>query len=314
MAKVSVIIPVFNVEKTIERCAKSLFEQTLDDIEYIFIDDCTQDNSIVVLKEVLSLYPHRQAQTKIITMPVNSGQAAVRKVGMESASGEYVIHCDTDDWVDVNMYLLMYKKAKMENLDIVWCDYYRTDTVNDLYVSDYTQPRLMQGPLWNKLVRRSLYKDNYFLYPTANKAEDSALMTLISYYAKSRGHIAQPLYYYYVNEDSICGQVSEKACLKKLDEEIQNTEFKISFLVRCNEVLNYPHDVILWKLACRNSLLPILSSKKYMQLWISTYKEVNHQVFFDKEFSFLFKVKFLLKWLLLNLGINPIKYNKFMIT
>ena len=107
MPKVSVIIPVYGVEKYIERCARSLFEQTLDDIEYLFIDDCTPDRSVEILKQVLDEYPHRKNQVIIHRMEKNSGQAAVRKWGMLNVAGEYVIHCDSDDWVDIYMYEAM---------------------------------------------------------------------------------------------------------------------------------------------------------------------------------------------------------------
>ena len=81
MPKVSVIVPVYGVEKYMERCARSLFEQTLDDIEYLFIDDCTPDRSIEILQQVLEEYPHRKPQVTIHRMEQNSGQAAVRKWG-----------------------------------------------------------------------------------------------------------------------------------------------------------------------------------------------------------------------------------------
>ena len=103
MPKVSVIVPIYKVEPFIERCARSLFEQTLDDIEYIFVNDCTPDKSMEVLSRVLEDYPGRKEQVRIITMPVNSGLPKVRRAGLEVASGDYIIHCDSDDWVDRTM-------------------------------------------------------------------------------------------------------------------------------------------------------------------------------------------------------------------
>ena len=135
MPKISVIVPVYNVEKYIERCARSLFEQTLEDIEYLFIDDCTQDRSIDILLQVLEEYPNRKQQVLIHHMARNSGQAIVRKWGMMNASGEYVIHCDSDDWVDNELYYLMYDKAISEQLDVVICDCNRTDGVSRRIVS-----------------------------------------------------------------------------------------------------------------------------------------------------------------------------------
>lgn len=86
MPKVSIIVPVYGVEKYIERCCRSLFEQTLDDIEYLFIDDCSPDRSIEILKKVLDEYPHRKNQVHIHRMGKNSGQAAVRKWGMRGSA------------------------------------------------------------------------------------------------------------------------------------------------------------------------------------------------------------------------------------
>ena len=121
MPKVSVIIPVYNVEKYIERCSENLFSQTLDDIEFIFIDDCTPDRSIEILKSVLERFPNRKETVKILKMPKNSRQAAVRKYGMELATGDYIIHCDSDDWVDVDLYEKMYTEAVRSDADVVIC-------------------------------------------------------------------------------------------------------------------------------------------------------------------------------------------------
>ena len=80
MIKVSVIIPVYNVEKYIEHCARSLMEQTLMDIEYIFVDDCTPDHSMEILQRVLTDYPERLENIRIIHHTQNSGSAAVRNM------------------------------------------------------------------------------------------------------------------------------------------------------------------------------------------------------------------------------------------
>lgn len=124
MIKVSVIIPVYNVEKYIEHCARSLMEQTLMDIEYIFVDDCTPDHSMEILQRVLTDYPERLENIRIIHHTQNSGSAAVRNTGLQIAQGEYIIHCDSDDWVEPDMYKAMYAKAKETDADIVVTDYY----------------------------------------------------------------------------------------------------------------------------------------------------------------------------------------------
>ena len=123
-AKVSVCIPVYGVEKYIERCARSLFEQTMKDgIEFIFVNDCTKDKSIEILEQVLGEYPERKEQVKIIHHEKNKGLVAARKTGLAHATGDYIIHCDSDDWVDLNLYETMYNKAVEVNADVVCCPF-----------------------------------------------------------------------------------------------------------------------------------------------------------------------------------------------
>ena len=94
---VSVVIPVYEAEAFIERCCRSLFEQTLDEMEFIFVSDGSKDKSIALIKEVLNDYPNRQTQTKIIDRKENRGVSYTRQEGLSHATGEYVIHCDSDD-------------------------------------------------------------------------------------------------------------------------------------------------------------------------------------------------------------------------
>ncbi|MBR7103707.1 MAG: glycosyltransferase family 2 protein [Lentisphaeria bacterium] len=123
MPKVSVVIPVYNVEKYIERCVRSLFEQTLDSVEYIFVDDGSPDNSISVMEKVLADYPHRKEQVKIIRHEVNQGVGFARNHGVAASTGDYVIHCDADDWLDLELYEAMYKKAAETCADMVHCGF-----------------------------------------------------------------------------------------------------------------------------------------------------------------------------------------------
>ena len=122
MPKVSVVIPVYRVEAYMERCAVSLFSQTLEDMEFIFVDDGSPDRSMDILREVLQRYPDRIPQTRLEAMPVHSGLAAVRKKGLLTASGDFVITCDSDDYVDPDMYGELYRSAILQEADLVQCD------------------------------------------------------------------------------------------------------------------------------------------------------------------------------------------------
>lgn len=242
MPKVSIIIPVYGVEKYIERCARSLFEQTLDDIEYLFIDDCTPDKSVEILKRVLEEYPQRKSQVVIHRMEQNTGQAKVREWGMRNARGEYVIHCDSDDWVDVHMYEEMYNKAIEEDADVVVCDFCSTDCENEQYskgliskerenvIVDVLLWRIA-GCLWNKLVRRKEYTDHDLNYPTHNMGEDAALIVQILWNVKRVSYLPKPLYYYYTNPTSITKDVTDDRIRQRFLQAIANVEIIEQFLV-----------------------------------------------------------------------------------
>ena len=232
MPKVSVIIPVYNVEQYIGRCARSLFGQTLDDIEYIFVNDCTPDKSMEVLARVLEDYPSRKEQVKIIDMPVNSGQAKVRKAGVEAAAGDYVIHCDSDDWVDRTIYEKMWKNAVGGNHDMVLCGFYRSDGTGTNLVEEKIKLKededlckaLMSEKVecftWNKLVKREMY-DFIDAFPKDNMFEDVAISIPLAFHCRSFGLVDEPLYYYYSNPDGLCRQAATIGKVRQIERNIQ---------------------------------------------------------------------------------------------
>lgn len=213
MAKVSVIIPIYNVAPYIERCARSLFEQSLNSIEYIFIDDCTPDDSVTILQSIIDTYQIRlEAEEKTVTivkMPTNSGLTAVRRQGIELASGDYVIHCDSDDWVDTTLYEEMYNEAIRSRADVVVCP------ICDEYIDHNcrrkqedlpaTCPQVIENWYknsvgmfcWNKLVRRSIYTDNDIQpFYGINMWEDNGLMLRVFYYANGLSQTHNSVYHY----------------------------------------------------------------------------------------------------------------------
>lgn len=293
-AKVSVIIPIYKVEKFIERCAISLFEQTLSDMEYIFVDDCTTDNSINILKEVIKKYPDRSSQVKIVRHEKNLGLPSARKTGMSYVHGEFIAHCDSDDWVEKEMYETLYKAAVNNNADFVWCDYFRSDGKHRTVVSQKLQPKLMQGPVWNKLVKKELYINNNIYFPTANKGEDGVLITQLSYFSNKKYYIAQALYNYYINSSSICGVVTPEACTIKLKQEVENVYIKEKFLTEHDCVNEYKSLLLRWKILSRKNLFPLLSDYKYYEIWKSTFPEADKPYLLSKEIDIRLKLGYLL--------------------
>ena len=120
MPKISIIVPVYNVEEYIGTCLKSLVEQTLEDIEIICINDGSTDNSI----RIIQYFMQNDFRIKLINTS-NNGQGIARNIGIQNAKGEYIAFVDPDDWVDNDMYLKMYNQAQLLNSDIVICNYIR---------------------------------------------------------------------------------------------------------------------------------------------------------------------------------------------
>lgn len=220
--KVSVIIPIYNVEKFISRCVISLMEQALTDVEYIFVDDATPDNSIKVLQEVINRYPDRKSQCRIIHHKQNLGLPAARNTGLNVAQGEYIFHCDSDDFVEPDMLEHLYGKATETDADIVWCDWWLSFTKNERYMKqpEYFTPidalkgmlsGVMKFNVWNKLVRRKLYTDSNITFPAGyGMGEDMTMMRLFA--RASKVAYLPKAFYHYVQQNSgaFCKNFSEK--------------------------------------------------------------------------------------------------------
>ena len=286
MPKVSVIIPVYGVEPYIERCAISLFEQTLDDMEYIFIDDCTKDKSIEILYSVMERYPHRKIQTKVMRMPVNSGLPRVRQCGIRYATGDFIAHCDSDDWVDKTAYEKLYNQAIADDSDIIFCNYNKGDDNHKVLISrsiDISSKEALiksisksaSWNLWGGLARLSLYVDNHLIFPECNNGEDFALMFQLIYFAKSFSIIHEPLYYYFQNPNSITNTPTNDAYVKRLNDLVNNTELVIEFLKRNSAIGTYKDIVICYKLYCRTKISALTNFPEYYNLWEKTYPELS---------------------------------------
>lgn len=211
---VSILIPVYGVEKYIERCARSVFEQTYENLEYIFVDDCTPDKSIQVLEKVLAEYPKREKQTRIIHHVKNRGIAATRNTAVESCSGDFLTHVDSDDWLECNAVELLVNKQIETGSDIVTAnayEYYGNEEKPcsnggfdmDRETALETMLSLkMNHSLWGRLIKTSLYKNNHICCEEGvNFAEDFQILPLLFYYASKVSGISHYIYHY--NKENI---------------------------------------------------------------------------------------------------------------
>lgn len=313
MYKVSVIIPVYNVARYIEKCARSLFEQTLDEVEYLFIDDCSTDNSLAVLENVIKDYPEREQHVVVHKMGSNSGQAVVRKWGIEHAKGEYIIHCDSDDWVEKEAYGVLYEYAIENKLQVVFFDYFSVDdnksSVVRLIGENCLKTRLLsgliagsiKGSLCFTLVSRSLYNNVRFLFPTGDMTEDITMIVQLLSLTETYGYLQQPLYYYLQRQDSISHGSSTERCMKRYNDCKSNMATIMSFL-EDEASTTFKDEINARKLATINQLLPAVYRFRYFILWHRTYKGMLRNILANKMIDKSNKIKFIITYV----GLYPI--------
>lgn len=219
--KVSILVPVYNVAAFIEKCARSLFEQTFADIEYVFVDDCSPDNSVEILQRVLEDYPERKSCVKILRHEVNKGVSSARNTALRNASGDYIFFVDSDDFLELDAIALLLDKAKGTNVDIVLCDIknlYNNRTEIDNIVlpkssKEYLVLTLMRQThlsVWGKLFNCKLFTNVSFVEGVAF-AEDYEILPRLIYYAHGVAKVKKPLYNYVkYNETSCTARMRQK--------------------------------------------------------------------------------------------------------
>ena len=307
--KVSVIVPIFGVEQFIERCAVSLFEQTLDQIEYIFVNDCTQDRSMDILNSIISKYPHRKSAIKIIQHNTNMGLAIARQSGLKFATGEYITHCDSDDWVEKDAYNNMYLKACESKSDVVICDYSLTDGCNfkkingcENTIRSSLLTNMMLGrtswAVWNKIVKKEIYQSNTIIFPNKAMGDDMLLTIQLIWHSKTFAYLPQSLYNYYINNNSTTLKRSPESAINRYTQQLDNIKRLSSFF---ENVKDLKYTSLLNSLSCATGamLLPYLTHKLVWLKWNDHYKNYtildvvgsSHMTFKQKIPTILSKLK-----------------------
>lgn len=220
-AKVSILVPIYGVEKYIEQCARSLFEQTYPHIEYIFVNDCTKDKSLEILKACIEHYPQRKEQITIINHETNGGLGQTRCTGINAATGDYYFIADSDDFLPADAIELLVNKAKETDADIIEGAYYRYKTSSrhaklipplhgrqDLFLKLILCQKY-NSFVWGKLYRAELFKDDEIFFTKGiDFKEDYAIVPRLIFKGR-RAVIDDPVYYYRLdNEDSYTHHIS----------------------------------------------------------------------------------------------------------
>ena len=220
--KISVLIPVYKVEKYVGRCLRSLFANTIiADCEVIIVDDCSPDGSMKVVSDVLEEFPAFAKNVVLRSHDCNRGSAAARNTALLQAHGKYIICVDSDDWVEPDYLEKLYAAAEKDNADVVMCAICKeTEKKSQVcaekpksenYVMELLVERL-HGWLHEKLIRLSLLREhNIGWVEGLNMCEDFLIMTKVFFFAKKVVHVPEPLYHYNcLNENSLTALLSEE--------------------------------------------------------------------------------------------------------
>ena len=218
--KVSILIPVYKAEKYIAECLRSLFMQTYENIEYVFVNDASPDSSIDIVRRVAKEYPQRLPNVIIVENECNRGVAYTRNVLMEKATGDYIYFVDSDDFIELDTIETFVATAQKENTDIVRCDYFKY--VDGLATPIIRQPikegeNLMTHCLSNNygmeslcflFIRRSIITQHQLRFPEGiNGCEDFLMTVHLFYHTNKVVDLFRPLYYYRMdNAQSITHQ------------------------------------------------------------------------------------------------------------
>ena len=212
MPKVSVIVPVYNVEKYIEKCLNTLVNQTLKDIEIIVVNDGSKDNSEKIIKEFLEKYPEKIVYLK----KENGGLSDARNFGIPYAKGEYVAFVDSDDYVETFMYEEMYEIAKKENSDMVECDFIweypdksRVD-IGEIYNNKKEMAQKVRVVAWNKLIKKTILDKTKIEFPKGYRYEDLEFTYKLIPYLEKVSFLKKPCVHYIQRDNSISNTQNER--------------------------------------------------------------------------------------------------------
>lgn len=230
MKTVSILIPVYGVEKFIQRCAESIFCQDYESLDIVFVDDCSPDNSIQVMYETLERYPKRKDQVRVIKHEVNRGLAAARNTAVEAAKGESLMHVDSDDYLEEMTVSRCVEKMESTNADVVIFGanhVYPKKVVADIVhlpqsKNDYLKLLLSRKTrinIWGALYKTKLYKDNNIrAIEGVNLGEDYTVTPRLIYFADKIVEIPRPLYQYiHYNDNSYTYKFSYKSVISHQD-------------------------------------------------------------------------------------------------
>ena len=245
--KISIIVPVYNVEKYLKRCINSILNQTFKNFELILVNDGSTDNSLNICKN----YKEKDGRIQLISQ-TNKGLSAARNTGLKYAKGKYVCFVDSDDFIEKEYLSLLLSNIEKYNSDIAMCEYYLTNEEGRKYsISRLNEPKDIHVLLgektfsyfykedcvpnvvaWNKIYLRSLF-DN-IKYDEGHYFEDELIAPFLFYKARRVSFLRVPLYNYVQRPGSI---MNTPLTLKKVEDLILMFNQRMHFLYGRNKTL-----------------------------------------------------------------------------
>lgn len=282
---ISVIIPVYNVERFIERCVTSIMNQTYtESVECIIVNDCTPDRSMEIVEGLVAQY-NGSIQFKILYHQHNRGLAAARNTGLYAATGEYLLNIDSDDYCELNMLEEMYTKAIEEDADIVIADYWLTGYENDVYSLNIvpkdnigrmkdTLLGKLPGYVWCKLIRHSIFTDNNMKSKEGVDFREDMLMTfLLFYYAPKVVHLSKAfVHYVQYNNESYTQKVMSK---KNLEDILEGEKIIVDFVLKKTDLIVPLKSAVLGMRMNNLWLLLLCSDGELQKKWCLCYNDLT---------------------------------------
>lgn len=206
MVDISIIVPIYNASKYLDKCLNSLVNQTKKELEFILVNDGSTDNSESIIKS------YNDDRIRYFKRS-NHGIGNTRNFGISKSNSKYIMFLDSDDYLEKDACEILFKKIDKDNLDLVICDFYKgnKDQFEEIKINEFNNTSLQNNPRllldinlapWNKIYRSDLIKNNNIKFIENLKYEDAPFVVLSLLKARKIGKVNKPLLYYIIHKNS----------------------------------------------------------------------------------------------------------------
>lgn len=278
--KISVITPIYKTEQYLDKCLTSLVNQTLPDIEFVWVDNGASDEC----RNIIAKYAGKRSQIKVLQLPQNKGYGGAMNAGLDVATGDYIGFCDSDDWVDTDYFEKLYNAAAQNNADMAFTEYLleypdkqkKSEHITNLQIAESISEKvnvLKDGAIWDKIFKRSLLNDNNIRFPEHSKSyfEDNVLLFPAAMRSNKIVLINTTNYHYWQRETSVVHDVQHydemnSYCVEVINKLLDFTSEQNCTAAEKQDIVNFfsrsfPWQSILKKRCLYNRLIANIKDK-----------------------------------------------------